>query len=57
MQARSALIGGLLGGTQGAVLGGAIGAGGTIAATEGKEIDLPPGTNIRVKFESAVDIQ
>lgn len=52
-----ALIGGLLGGTQGAVLGGAIGAGGTIAATEGKEIDLPPGTNIRVKFESAVDIQ
>ena len=38
-----AIIGGILGGFKGALAGILIGAGGTIAATEGKEVDLPAG--------------
>ena len=30
-----------------------IGGGGTIAATEGKDVKLPAGTVLRVRFESA----
>jgi len=36
-----AIIGGILGGFKGALAGILIGAGGTLAATEGKEVDLP----------------
>src|SRR5262245_47012093 len=46
------VIGGLLGGVQGAVVGAAIGAGGAIASTEGKDIALPAGAVIRVRFDS-----
>jgi hypothetical protein len=42
-----AIIGGILGGAKGAVLGVLIGGGGTIAATEGKDVTLPPGTILR----------
>lgn len=52
-----ALIGGLLGGAQGAAIGGAVGGGGTLAATEGKEINLEPGSTLRIKFDEAVDIR
>jgi hypothetical protein len=52
-----AIIGAIIGGTKGAVLGGVIGAGGTIAATEGKDIDLPQGTILRVRLDSPVQIQ
>ena len=38
-----AIIGGILGGVKGALAGILIGGGGTIAATEGKEVELPPG--------------
>jgi hypothetical protein len=46
-----AIIGGILGGTKGALLGILIGGGGTIAATEGKDVVLPAGSVLRVKFD------
>ena len=51
-----AIIGGILGGAKGAVLGAVIGAGGTIAATEGKNVDLPAGTIIRIRMDSPVRV-
>ena len=47
-----AILGGILGGFKGALAGILIGGGGTIAATEGKEIELPQGTVLRVRFDS-----
>ena len=46
-----AVIGGILGGAKGALLGVLIGGGGTIAATEGKDVTLPAGTILRVQFD------
>ena len=51
-----AIIGGILGGFKGALAGILIGGGGTIAATEGKEVELPQGTVLRVRMDSAVQI-
>ena len=51
-----AIIGGILGGVKGAITGILIGGGGTIAATEGKEVDLPAGTVLRVRVDSPLDI-
>jgi hypothetical protein len=51
-----AIIGGILGGFRGAVAGILIGAGGTIAATEGKEVELPQGSVLRVRIDSPVPI-
>src|SRR5262249_29826635 len=51
-----AIIGGILGGFKGAMAGILIGGGGTIAATEGKEVDLPQGTVLRVRFDSAAQV-
>ena len=50
------VIGGLIGGLKGAVLGAVIGAGGAIAATEGKDIQLPAGSIIRIRLDSAVNV-
>jgi hypothetical protein len=50
------VIGGLAGGVSGALLGAAIGAGGAVASTEGKDIDLPAGTVIRIRFDSPLDL-
>jgi len=47
-----AIIGGILGGVKGALLGVLIGGGGTIAATEGKDVTLPPGTILRVRLDT-----
>jgi len=47
-----AVIGGLLGGFKGAMAGILIGGGGTIAATEGKEVQLPQGSVLRVRLDS-----
>jgi hypothetical protein len=47
-----AIIGGLLGGVKGALAGILIGGGGTIAATEGKEVQLPQGAVLRVRLDS-----
>ncbi len=52
-----AIIGGILGGTKGALLGILIGGGGTIAATEGKDVALPAGSVLRVKFDSPLVIR
>jgi hypothetical protein len=52
-----AIIGGILGGTKGAIAGVLIGGGGTIAATEGKQVDLPQGSVLRVRIDSPVQIQ
>ena len=49
-----AIIGGILGGVKGAVAGILIGGGGVIAATEGKDVHLPEGTVLRLRFDSAV---
>lgn len=51
-----AIIGGILGGVKGALAGVLIGGGGTIAATEGKEIELPQGTVLRVRFDSPAQL-
>ena len=47
-----AIIGGILGGFKGALAGILIGAGGTIAATPGKDVELPPGTVLRLRFDA-----
>jgi TolA-binding protein len=47
-----AIIGGILGGFKGALAGILIGGGGTIAATEGKEVQIPQGTVLRVRLDS-----
>lgn len=51
-----AIIGGILGGFKGALAGILIGGGGTIAATEGREIDLPQGTVLRMRIDSPVQL-
>jgi hypothetical protein len=51
------VVGGILGGVKGAVLGAVIGAGGAIAATDGKDIELPAGSIVRVRLDSAVNVR
>ena len=51
-----AIIGGILGGFKGALAGILIGGGGTIAATEGKEVDVPAGSVLRVRVDTPVRI-
>ena len=52
-----AIIGGIIGGAKGALAGVLIGGGGTIAATEGKEVELPQGSVLRVRIDSPVQIR
>ena len=52
-----AVLGGILGGVKGAILGTIIGGGGITAATEGKEVDVPQGSVLRVRLDSPVSIQ
>jgi hypothetical protein len=52
-----AVIGGIIGGVKGAVLGVLIGGGGTMVATEGKDVSLPPGTILRVRLDTPPDIR
>jgi hypothetical protein len=47
-----AILGAILGGVKGAVAGIIIGGGGTIAATEGRDVELPSGTVLRVRLDS-----
>jgi hypothetical protein len=51
-----AIIGGILGGFKGALAGILIGGGGTVVATEGKDVDLPAGTVLRVRFDETVTL-
>ncbi|MGE3507918.1 MAG: hypothetical protein AB7N65_03435 [Vicinamibacterales bacterium] len=52
-----AIIGGILGGFKGALAGILIGGGGTIAATEGKDVELPAGTVLRVRLDAPLDVR
>jgi hypothetical protein len=52
-----AIIGGIIGGVKGALLGVLIGGGGTIAATEGKDVVLPAGTLLRVRLDTPPNIR
>ncbi|HJR61544.1 MAG TPA: hypothetical protein VJ813_19200 [Vicinamibacterales bacterium] len=52
-----AVIGGILGGIKGALLGVLIGGGGTIAATEGKDVTLEPGTILRVRLDTPPNVR
>jgi hypothetical protein len=52
-----AIIGGIVGGVKGALLGVLIGGGGTMIATEGKDVTLPPGTILRVRMDSPPEIR
>lgn len=52
-----AVVGGIIGGVKGAVLGAVIGAGGAIAATDGKDVDLPAGTIVRLRLDSPVTVR
>ena len=52
-----AIIGGIIGGVKGALLGVLIGGGGTIAATEGKDVTLPAGTILRVQLDTPPSIR
>ena len=52
-----AILGAILGGAKGAIAGILIGGGGTIAATEGKDVDLPTGTVLRVRLDEPLTLQ
>jgi hypothetical protein len=52
-----AIIGGILGGAKGALAGILIGGGGTIAATEGKDVEVPAGTVLRVRLDSGLNLR
>lgn len=49
-----AILGGLFGGGRGALLGVLVGGGGTIAATDGSDVNLPVGTILRVRLDQAL---
>ena len=51
-----AILGGILGGGKGALAGILIGGGGTILATEGKDVELDAGTVLRVRFDAPLDV-
>ena len=51
-----AILGGIFGGVKGAIAGVLIGGGGVIAATEGKDVHLPEGTVLRIRFEDTVPL-
>ena len=52
-----AIIGAILGGAKGALAGILIGGGGTIAATEGKDVELPSGTVLRVRMDAPLTLR
>jgi hypothetical protein len=52
-----AILGGILGGVKGALAGILIGGGGTVAATEGKDVELRSGTVLRVRLDSPLDLR
>jgi hypothetical protein len=50
------ILGAVLGGGKGAVLGAIIGGGGTVAATEGQQVELPQGTTLTVRIDSPLQV-
>lgn len=51
-----AVLGGILNGVKGAIAGILIGGGGAVLATEGKDVELPVGTVLRVRFDAPLDL-
>lgn len=51
-----AIIGGMLGGGKGALAGVMIGAGGTVAATEGSDANLPVGTVLKIRLDQPLEV-
>lgn len=51
-----AILGGILGGGKGALLGVLVGGGGTMAATEGEDVDLPAGTILRIRLDQPLEL-
>ena len=51
------IIGGILGGLKGALAGILIGGGGVVAATEGENVELPPGAVLRMRLDQALTIR
>ncbi|HEX7087248.1 MAG TPA: hypothetical protein VF198_12855 [Vicinamibacterales bacterium] len=52
-----AIIGGILGGVKGALAGILIGGGGVIAATPGKDVELEPGTILRIRLDTPPEVR
>ena len=52
-----AILGGILAGPQGAAAGIFIGTGGVLAALPGKDVELPAGSIVRVRFDTPVTIR
>ena len=52
-----AIVGGIIGGVKGAIIGAAVGGGGVIAATEGKDVELQPGTIVRIRLDEPVQVR
>lgn len=50
------ILGAIVGGTTGLLVGLAVGAGGAIAAGRGKDVTLPEGTRLLVKFDQEVNV-
>lgn len=50
------IIGGVLGGGKGALVGVLVGGGGTIASTEGSDVELPAGTILRIRLDQPLEI-
>ena len=55
--AAGAVIGAILGGGKGAAIGAGVGGGGTFAVSDGSEIDLAPGSTLRVSFDSPIEFR
>lgn len=51
------ILGAILGGGKGALAGVLIGGGGVVAATEGQDADLKPGTVLRMRFDSELNVR
>lgn len=51
-----AVLGGILNGVKGAIAGILIGGGGAVLATEGKDVELPVGTILRVRFDAPLEL-
>ncbi|MGQ0733689.1 MAG: hypothetical protein ACT4QD_08550 [Acidobacteriota bacterium] len=51
------IIGGILGGLKGALAGILIGGGGVVAATEGQNVELTPGTVLRMRLDQALTLR
>ena len=52
-----AIVGGIIGGFKGALIGAIVGSGGVIAATEGKDVELPAGTVVRVRLDQPIEMR